>query len=361
MRVSRALGVALAVALTLALIAPAGIGAVGASTAGAADFQALDGAQPPAGFSIANVLANLDQGPGGNPTVFAFAPDGRIFVARKTGVLDVYDHGVKHVYADLRTEVNTYQSRGFIGLALDPNFAVNDRVYLMFTQELNPGDPDSPAPAGGQLISLESKAGQPNVSDPASRVTLVTGIDSTATLHSVAGLRFGNDGSLFVGIGDGNGNGVGTGTSIKAEDLDLLNGKILRIDPVTGRGVPSNPYYQPGNPDSVRSRVFAPRVPQSLPLHHRSHERHALRGRRRVEQVGDVPGLPPLRFEPRREPKRGLAVLRGWQRRVARAARLRGRSFDERDLPRDLHARAGRDRTGCAGAVVRLPARHSRR
>ena len=158
---ARRLGVALAVALTLALIAPAGIGAVGASTAGAADFQALDGAQPPAGFSIANVLANLDQGPGGNPTAFAFAPDGRIFVARKTGVLDVYDHGVKHVYADLRTEVNTYQSRGFIGLALDPNFAVNDRVYLMFTQELNPGDPDSPAPAGGQLISLESKAGQP--------------------------------------------------------------------------------------------------------------------------------------------------------------------------------------------------------
>lgn len=131
-------------ALTLALIAPVGIGVAAASTAEtgdvrAGDVQALDSAQPPAGFSIANVLANLDQGPGGNPTAFAFAPDGRIFVARKTGVLDVYDHGVKHIYADLRTEVNTYQSRGFIGLALDPNFSVNDRVYLMFTQELNPG------------------------------------------------------------------------------------------------------------------------------------------------------------------------------------------------------------------------------
>ena len=85
----------------------------------------------------------------------------------------------------------------------------------------------------------------------------MTGIDSTATLHSVAGLRFGNDGSLFVGIGDGNGNGVGAGTSIKALDIDLLNGKILRIDPVTGRGISSNPYYQPANPGSVRSRVFA--------------------------------------------------------------------------------------------------------
>jgi glucose/arabinose dehydrogenase len=241
-----------ATALVLALLAPVGAGV--AATASAAPAAA---AEPPAGFSISTVLANLDQGPGGNPTAFAFAPDGRIFVARKTGVLDVYDGGVKHIYADLRAEVNTYQSRGFIGLALDPNFSVNDRVYLMFTQELNPSDPDSPAPAGGQLISLTSKVGQPDVSDPASRVTLVTGIDSTATLHSVAGLRFGNDGSLFVGIGDGNGNGVGTGTSIKALDLDLLNGKILRIDPVTGRGVPSNPYYQAGNPASVRSRVFA--------------------------------------------------------------------------------------------------------
>ena len=203
------------------------------------------------------MLSGLANGPGGNPTSFAYAPDGRIFVARKTGILNVWDHGVQHIYADLRSEVNSYQSRGFIGLALDPHFATTDRVYLLFTQDLTPGNPDSPVPAGGQLISLKSKAGQPDVADPASRVTLVTGIDSTATLHSVAGLRFGNDGSLFVGIGDGNGNGVGAGTSIKALDIDLLNGKILRIDPVTGRGISSNPYYQPANPGSVRSRVFA--------------------------------------------------------------------------------------------------------
>src|SRR5207244_3841502 len=142
----------------------------------------------------------------------------------------------------LRDEVNSYQSRGLIGLALDPSFSVNGRVYLLFTQELDPGNPDSPEPAGGQLISLTNVAGQPDVADLSSRVTLMTGVDSFATLHSVAGLRFDNDGSLFVGLGDGNGNGVGSGTSIKALDLDLLNGKILRIDPTTGDGVPSNPY-----------------------------------------------------------------------------------------------------------------------
>ena len=211
----------------------------------------------PSGFSVSTVQSNLDAGPGGNPTAFAYAPDGRVFVARKTGVLDVWDHGVQQVYIDLRDEVNSYQSRGFIGLALDPNFGANGRVYLLFTQELNPGNPDSPAPAGGQLISLTNRSGQPDVADPASRVTLMTGFDSQATLHSVAGLRFGIDGTLFVGLGDGNGNGVGDGTSIKALDIGQLNGKILRINPSTGQGVASNPYYEPSDPGSVRSRVFA--------------------------------------------------------------------------------------------------------
>ncbi|HEX4491504.1 MAG TPA: PQQ-dependent sugar dehydrogenase [Acidimicrobiia bacterium] len=211
----------------------------------------------PAGFSIATVQNNLDDGPGGNVTSFAYAPDGRIFVARKTGVLDVWDHGVQHIYIDLRDQVNTYQSRGLVGFAIDPNFASNGRVYVLYTEELDPGNPDSPEPAGGQLVSLTNKPGQPDVGDPSSERVLMTGFDSTATLHSVAGLRFGPDGTLYVGLGDGNGNGVGTGTSINALNLDDLRGKVLRVDPTTGNGVASNPYYDAANPHSVRSRVFA--------------------------------------------------------------------------------------------------------
>jgi glucose/arabinose dehydrogenase len=212
---------------------------------------------PPSGFSVTTVLSGLGAGPGGNVTSFAYAADGRVFVARKTGVVNVWDHGVQHTFVDLRNEVNSYQSRGLIGLALDPSFATNGRVYLLFTQELDPGNPDSPEPAGGQLISLTNLPGQPDVADPGSRVTLMSGFNSFATLHSVAGLRFGIDGSLFVGLGDGNGNGVGTGQAVTAQDLDQLNGKILRINPATGNGVASNPFYNADAPGSVRSRVFA--------------------------------------------------------------------------------------------------------
>jgi glucose/arabinose dehydrogenase len=244
-------------ALVVAMIASVGA-AVGSSVAATASVVPADaGMQPPAGFSVSTVLSNLAAGPGGNPTAFAYAPDGRIFVARKTGILNVWDNGVQHVYVDLRAEVNSYQSRGLIGLALDPNFASNGRVYLLFTQELDTANPDSPEPAGGQLISLTNLAGKPDVANPASRVTLMTGFNSVATLHSVAGLRFGIDGSLFVGLGDGNGNGVGTGQAITAQNLDQLNGKILRINATTGNGVASNPFYNAASPGSVRSRVFA--------------------------------------------------------------------------------------------------------
>src|SRR5206468_8916652 len=43
----------------------------------------------------------------------------------------------------------------------------------------------------------------------------------------------------------------------RAQEVDSLSGKILRIDPNTGNGVPSNPFYDPTHPSSTRSRVFA--------------------------------------------------------------------------------------------------------
>src|SRR5476649_1702630 len=88
-------------------------------------------ADPPAGFTTVQVLGGLDAGPGGNPTAFAYAPDGRIFIGRKTGVVNVWDGGVQHTFLDIRDEVNSVQARGLVGMVLDPNFATNGRVYVL--------------------------------------------------------------------------------------------------------------------------------------------------------------------------------------------------------------------------------------
>jgi glucose/arabinose dehydrogenase len=74
----------------------------------------------PPGFSESVVWDDLV-----SPTVVRFAPDGRVFVASKSGTIEVFDGLADRTperYADLRTQVVDYWDRGLLGMALDPDF-----------------------------------------------------------------------------------------------------------------------------------------------------------------------------------------------------------------------------------------------
>src|SRR5689334_12982035 len=83
---------------------------------------ALAGAQAtaavlPAGFAESTVWSGL-----GNPTVVRFAPDGRVFVASKSGVINTFDNTSDTTptqFVDLRSKVHDYWDRGLLGMALD--------------------------------------------------------------------------------------------------------------------------------------------------------------------------------------------------------------------------------------------------
>jgi glucose/arabinose dehydrogenase len=233
-----------------ALVSAAATGAIGGASA-------LDAPGPPAGFTASLVQGGLHDGVGGLPTAFAFAPDGRLFVARKTGVIDVYDGGVQYVFADLRDQVNSTQSRGLLGLALDPAFASNHRVFALFTQELDPANPDQGGPAGGEIVRLTQQSANPDAADLTSQLTLLSGYQSIATEHAVGALRFDAAGNLLASFGDATSLGVGDGAAMATFDLNDLRGKIVRINRVTGLGVAGNPYFDPAQPASVKSKVFA--------------------------------------------------------------------------------------------------------
>ncbi|MEB3333617.1 MAG: NPCBM/NEW2 domain-containing protein [Cyanobacteriota bacterium] len=76
-----------------------------------------------------------------------------------------------------------------------------------------------------------------------------------STSHSIGDLEFGPDGYLYVTNGDGASYNFADPRAIRAQDLANLSGKMLRLDPLTGAGVASNPFYN-GSARSNPSKVF---------------------------------------------------------------------------------------------------------
>src|SRR5688572_23147823 len=92
----------------------------------------------PAGFEETTVLPGV-----GKPQDIAIAPNGRVFVAEKTGFIRTYDSiddTTPTLFADLRVQVHNYGSRGLLSIVVDPGFPAKPFVYVYYTVD---------APLGG--------------------------------------------------------------------------------------------------------------------------------------------------------------------------------------------------------------------
>ena len=205
-----------------------------------------------------------------NTVGFAFAPDGRIFTWEKPGVVRIVKNGVLLTtpFLDIRSRVYSGVDSGLIGLALDPNFASNGFVYLLYTFE------DGATPGVGaktaRLTRVKADTINPDLAQANSEVILMGKIStppcgnspvgsdcmgSDSGAHTIGTVRFGLDGKIYVGMGDGASFSAATEQSFRSQDLNYYNGKILRINP-DGTAPSDNPFYD-GNPNSVRSKVYA--------------------------------------------------------------------------------------------------------
>ncbi|HXK32608.1 MAG TPA: PQQ-dependent sugar dehydrogenase, partial [Dehalococcoidia bacterium] len=203
-------------------------------------------------------------------TAFDFAPDGRIFVGKKDGTILVWEDGsllASPFY--VIPNVNDHHDRGLLGLALDPDFAVNGYVYVAYTYENNAADPGgiktaqvirltadgNVAVPGSQLVLLGSQVGtpaKPSCDDwPGSDC-----IPSDYLSHTVGNLKFGPDGMLYVATGDGASFSSVDSRALRAQDVNSLAGKVLRVDPANGQGLASNPFYN-GDLAANRAKVWA--------------------------------------------------------------------------------------------------------
>lgn len=247
----------------------------------------------PSGFVDELVVGGLNQ-----PTVAAFAPNGRVFIGEKSGIVKTYDSiadTTPTTTVDLRDEVHDFWDRGLLGITVDPQFPTRPYVYALYSYDALPGGTHPrwgdtcPTPPGatsdGCLITGRlSKLTVNTATGVATGVQpLITDWCQQYPSHSIGTVTFGPDGNLYVGGGDGASfnfadygqdnltssditpdnpcgdppSAVGTvltrptakGGALRSQSPErpstepkTLDGAILRVDPDTGLGVAGNPF-----------------------------------------------------------------------------------------------------------------------
>jgi glucose/arabinose dehydrogenase len=274
----------------------------------AATAPAARAATPP-GFQESVAFSGLS-----NPTVVRFAPDGRVFVAEKRGVIKVFDSltdATPTTFADLNVNVYNFWDRGLLGMALAPNFPSEPYVYILYTYDHELGSaapaprwgtagvysdpcptPPGPTGSGGCVVSGRLSRLQANGNTmTGSEQVLVEDWCQQYPSHSTGAVEFGADGSLYASGGDGASfeyvdygqtgsppnpcgdppGGVGAtlapptaeGGALRSQDLRTsgagdpvtLDGTIIRVNPATGAGLPDNPLA--GSSDANARRIIA--------------------------------------------------------------------------------------------------------
>lgn len=231
------------------------------------------------------------------PVGVEFDSRGYSYVWEKGGkvwVLDSNDMRLPQPLIDLSAEVASWRDHGLLGFALDPDFLFNGYFYCLYTVDRHHlYHYGTPSYSPDSSITNQATIGRITrfTANPASDFTqapyssrnvllgksVETGIPIPNNLHGIGSLAFGDDGSLLASTGDGGpdvqpefagdfhieqalADGIITPPEhvgpFRAQIVECLNGKILRIDPATGDGLVDNPFFNPAAPRANRSRVW---------------------------------------------------------------------------------------------------------
>ncbi len=223
-------------ALVLGVAALIAVGALAAYAAPAKSQTAQ--AAIPAGFAREEVATGID-----GPTTMAFAPDGRIFVAEKTGALRVVKKNGQNDYELLpepfaKVNVDSGGERGLLGVAIDPAFESGSPfVYVYYTVPAN-----GSRPAYNRIVRFRASDTNPDVAAAGSARVIFSldFLDSVARNHNGGAMNFGREGKLFVAVGD---NAQREETRRNSQTFNTLLGKMLRINK-DGSIPTDNPFYK---------------------------------------------------------------------------------------------------------------------
>ena len=153
-----------------------------------------------------------------NPWGIDFLPTGELLFTERLGRIGLLTaDGAVRVDADF-SNIGLGTS-GLLGLAVDPDFAANRRIYTCQGQN---------SPARQQVVAWQLSADYSS----ATKVGNLVDIERSA-VHSGCRLGFDIEGFLLATFGD-------DFVASAPQDPNSLHGKVLRIDPATGAGHPDN-------------------------------------------------------------------------------------------------------------------------
>src|SRR6266700_231474 len=187
----------------------------------------------PAGFRDERIAGGSDlpsQFQLNTPVTLAFLPDGRLLVTEKGGKLRLVKNNLVQPQAvlDLTAKVSPRGDGGLISIAVDPAFATNSFIYLIYTNN-NPRE--------GHLSRFQMSGDTVN---PSSETVLLTTIADHDT-HMVDDIRFGPNNTLYASDGDSSPFDAATVYSTRSQQADQTVGKIYRMTR-DGKGVSTNPF-----------------------------------------------------------------------------------------------------------------------
>ena len=225
-------------------------------------------------------------------------------ISEKAGVIKVADFStgqVKSTLLDIRSKVNSDADRGLMDIELHPDLANNPYLYAYYV--VDPADAgsggfagrdgqgnryahlvrytlnlDGPTPTivagsekimlgtAGKTLSDISGGGLLDYTDPTHRNARASDVDANGNYkqdyikvdsrsHAGGAIEFGPDGALYVSTGDGTSYNYADPRTASVQDVNSLSGKILRIDPMTGKGYADNPHAT-ANLDANASKVW---------------------------------------------------------------------------------------------------------
>jgi glucose/arabinose dehydrogenase len=211
---------ALIAGLLFALVLPAVPAAAEVGSSGPA--AGSERAAP--GFRVTKLVTGLD-----HPWDVQPIGGGKVLVTeRDRAHLIVADRDSKRRVRFPSGKVWVSGETGLMGLEIDPGFATNRRFYTC------QGGTRS---GGGHDVRVIAWRLNPATTRATKVKTLLTGLPTSSGRHGGCRLLIAASGALLVGTGDA---AVGT----NPQNLDSLGGKTLRIDRMTGKPWPSNPFIK---------------------------------------------------------------------------------------------------------------------